>query len=72
MANFSSLIQKRNSVRTRQGNRVIILAQTNDKLIANIYSANNFSNRPTQMKYNLDGTLYGNGYESPLDLVAVA
>ena len=66
--NLTSALNRSNKVVTRNGNKVVVVTKTNDKVIANVYQANKLSKVPTQVKYNLDGTLYGPNYEHPMDL----
>lgn len=69
MKNFDLISAlNRQSVVTRNGNKVVVITTSRDKVIANVYKANGFSNIPTQMKFNLDGTYYGPTVESGYDL----
>lgn len=66
---LTSALNRSNKVVTRNGNKVIVITTSRDKIIANVYPVNRFSRIPTQMSFNLDGTFYGNGFEHPLDLM---
>lgn len=67
--NLTSALNRSNKVVTRNGNKVMVLTTSRDKVIANVYPVNGLSGVPTQMKFNLDGTFYGAHFEHPMDLM---